>query len=177
VWLGWDPELDAQVAVKILADNWAARADVRERFLAEGRLLRKVDSDRLVRVYDVGELEDGRPYLVMTYAAGGALADLLAVAPLETADARAVLAAVAEGLSVLHRQGIVHRDLNPNNILLLTGDPAADLYHDVVLADLGLAKEVAAASGLTQPAGTGAYMAPEQLDYSDRIGPATDVYA
>ena len=177
VWLGWDPELDAPVAVKILADNWAARADVRERFLAEGRLLRKVDSDRLVRVYDVGELEDGRPYLVMTYAAGGALADLLAEGPLDTADARAVLAAVAEGLSVLHRQGIVHRDLNPNNILLLTGDPAADLYHDVVLADLGLAKEVAAASGLTQPAGTGAYMAPEQLEYSDRIGPATDVYA
>jgi eukaryotic-like serine/threonine-protein kinase len=178
VWHALDPDLDCPVAVKVLADNWARRADVRERFLTEARLLRRVDSDRVVRVYDVGTLDDGRPYLVMTYADGGSLGDRLAAGPLPAAEALAVLDQVAEGLDALHAKGIVHRDVNPHNVLLLD-QPAPDGLpgRRVLLADLGIAKDLQWASGLTQPAGTGDYRAPEQRQYSADVGPASDVYA
>ena len=67
VWLYHDDELQSDVAVKALADNWAQRLDIRDRFLQEARILRRADSDHVVRVYDVGEV-DGTPYFVMTYA-------------------------------------------------------------------------------------------------------------
>ena len=78
VWLGHDDELDAPVAIKVLADNWAADADVRARFVAEARLLRRVRDQRVVRVHDIGALDDDRPYFVMDYADGGTVATLLA---------------------------------------------------------------------------------------------------
>lgn len=96
-WYAWDPELDSPVAVKILADNWSARQDVRERFLSEARLLRRVDADGVVRVYDVGHLADGRPFLVMTYAAGGSLAARLREGPLPPARAQRLLAEAPAG--------------------------------------------------------------------------------
>ena len=65
VWLYHDDELASDVAVKALADNWAQRYDIRERFLEEARILRRADSDHVVRVYDIGE-EDGTPYFVMS---------------------------------------------------------------------------------------------------------------
>ncbi len=169
VWLGWDPQLEAEVAVKILAENWALRADVRDRFVTEGRLLRRVDSSRVVPVFDVGELDDGRPYLVMAYLGGGTLAEMLADGRPPPADGRRLLLEVARGLVDLHAAGIVHRDVNPGNILL--GERGA------VLGDLGLAKDLAAGSGLSQPMGTGRYRAPEQLEFSAEVTPACDVYA
>ncbi|WP_181809591.1 protein kinase, partial [Streptomyces shenzhenensis] len=75
VWLAHDDQLDAPVAVKVLADNWSHRLDVHDRFLSEARLLRRADSKRVVQVYDIGELPDGRPYFVMEYADAGTLAD------------------------------------------------------------------------------------------------------
>ena len=65
------------MAIKVLADNWAHHPDVRARFEQEAQVLRRADSERLVRVHDFGELPDGRPYQVMTYAAGGTLAERL----------------------------------------------------------------------------------------------------
>ena len=76
VWLYHDAELRSDVAVKALAENWSQRLDVRERFLEEARILRQADSDHIVRVYDIGEV-DGTPYFVMTYADLGSLAKLV----------------------------------------------------------------------------------------------------
>jgi len=176
VWLAHDPELDAPVAVKLLADNWSHDADVRRRFTDEARLLRRVDSDHLVRVYDLGTLPDGRPYFVMTYADRGSLADRLAERPppWSAADVVAVVDAIAAGLTVLHEHGIVHRDLKPRNILLRS---TPDGPERVLLGDLGIAKDLVWASGITQPAGSDGYMAPEQRGFSARIGPPTDVHA
>ena len=81
VWLAEDDVLESWVAIKVLADNWAHHPDVRARFEQEAQILRRADSDRLVRVLDYGELPDGRPYQVMTYAAGGTLAERLAAGP------------------------------------------------------------------------------------------------
>lgn len=176
VWLAHDPELDSPVAVKILAENFAAHADIRRRFVDEARLLRRVDSDHLVRVYDVGELRDGRPFFVMTFADRGSLAERMAQVP-PPWPARSVVTvvdAVADGLTVLHRHGVVHRDLKPVNVLLRS-DP--DGTERVLLGDLGIAKDLQWASGLTMPAGSSGYAAPEQELYSEQIGPATDVHA
>jgi eukaryotic-like serine/threonine-protein kinase len=76
VWLGNDDDLDVPVAVKVLADNWASNPDVRNRFLAEARIMRRIHDRRLVQVYDIGTLDDGRPYFVMDYIGGGSMNDL-----------------------------------------------------------------------------------------------------
>ena len=174
VWLGRDEVLDAPVAVKVLADNWAHQLDVRERFLEEARILRRADSDRVVRVHDIGELDDGRPYFVMTYADGGTFADLLAAGPVPVADAVRYGAEVARGVAVLHEVGVIHRDVNPANVLLRKGrDGVSDR---VLIADLGLAKAAAHASGFTLTVGTPGYMAPEQSS-GDGLSKRADVFA
>ncbi len=95
VWLAYDEQLDSPVAVKVLADNWTEDHHVRQRFLEEGRFLRKVESPHVVSVYDAGELDDGRPYLVMTYADQGTLADRLKVGGLTVAQSAEVVRQVA----------------------------------------------------------------------------------
>jgi serine/threonine protein kinase len=179
VWRGYDDDLDVDVAVKVLADNWASRADVRERFLSEARLMRRIASDRVVRVFDLGELPDGRPYFVMDYVAGGTLADLLARGPLDPADALWWGADLARAVAALHAEGVVHRDITPANLLLRPsrGIESGGGTHRIVLADLGLAKRAAEASGLTQAVGTPSYMAPEQGRGEGGFDERADVYA
>jgi hypothetical protein len=169
VWLGFDPSLDARVAIKVLADNWSHDLRVRERFLDEGRLLWRLDHERLVRVHAVGELDDGRPYLVMAWADGGSLRDRLAAGTPPVDAGLHLLREIASGAAVLHDNGIVHRDLTPGNILFRSGQ--------VLIADLGLAKALAAASGLTARAGTPGFMAPEQDDPLAVVDARADVYA
>ena len=182
VWLAHDPELDAPVAVKILADNWAGQEDIRRRFVDEARLLRRVDSDHVVRVYDIGSTDRDQPYFVMTFADGGCLEERLerTAPPWPEDQVTALVDAVAAGLDVLHRHGIVHRDVKPRNILLrsrvgATGDRIDE--QQVLLGDLGVAKDLTWASGLTMPVGTAGYHAPEQGGFSEQVGPASDVYA
>ncbi|MHA6757641.1 serine/threonine-protein kinase [Streptacidiphilus sp. PAMC 29251] len=170
VWKAYDPELDTDVAVKVLADNWASNADVRERFLAEARLLRRISSPRVVRVHDVG-VEDDRPYFVMDYIQGGTLAER--VGHCRPAEALRLAAEAGCAVQVLHDAGVIHRDVKPSNLLLDAGrTPAA-----VLVADLGSAKQLADASGLTVTTGTPAYMAPEQAFQTTGFDARADVYA
>ena len=174
VWLAHDDELEAPVAVKVLADNWSHRLDVRERFLSEARMLRRAGSDRVVQVHDLGELPDGRPYFVMEYADGGTLADLLADGPLPVPEALRLTALAARGAAALHEAGIVHRDIKPSNVLLCSSRGGSAR---VLLADLGLAKSLAQASGLTQAAGSAGYRPPEQAEPGAGIDARADVYS
>ena len=170
VWKAYDPELDTDVAVKVLADNWASNADVRERFLAEARLLRQISSPRVVRVHDVG-VHDDRPYFVMDYIRGGTLADR--IGHCGPAEALRLAAEAGYAAQVLHDAGVIHRDIKPSNLLLdAASTPAA-----VLVADLGSAKQLADASGLTVATGTPAYMAPEQAFQTGGLDARADVYA
>ncbi|MCX4597513.1 protein kinase [Streptomyces sp. NBC_01549] len=163
VWLAYDDSLDAPVAVKVMTENWSYRLDMRERFLTEARLLRQAASSRVIQVYDVGELDDGRPYFVMEYAGRGTLADRLADVggPLPTAEALRLATEAARGTAALHEAGVLHRDVKPSNILVGLGPGGRDR---VLMGDLGLAKSLAHASSLTLTAGSVGYMAPEQSD-------------
>jgi serine/threonine protein kinase len=177
VWLYHDAELRSDVAVKALADNWAQRLDIRERFLEEARILRRADSDHVVRVYDIGEV-DSTPYFVMTYADLGSLAHLVDGAaeedePVTPGRVVDLVRQAAAGLAVLHELGVVHRDVKPQNLLLRSGGSAGER---LLVADLGVAKAMLHASGLTQVVGTPAYMAPEQVT-GEAITPRADVHA
>jgi hypothetical protein len=148
--------------------------DIRERFLSEARLLRRAGSSRVVQVYDIGELPDGRPYFVMEYADGGTLADRLTDGPFPVAEALRLTAQAARAAAALHDAGIVHRDIKPSNALLRT---APDGSTRLLLADLGLAKSLAEASFLTMAAGSAGYAPPEQTEPGTGIDARADVYS
>lgn len=180
VWLAYDEQLDSPVAVKVLADNWTEDHHVRGRFLEEGRFLRKVESPHVVSVYDAGELDDGRPYLVMSYADQGTLADRLEVEGLTVGQAMEVVGQVGAGLQALHDQGVLHRDVKPANVLFRSVDPTSTGGRApevrAMLGDLGLGKAMDMSSRLTMIAGTPTFVAPEQAQ-GERLDPRADQYS
>ncbi len=174
VWLAHDESLDTDIAIKVMAENWADRMDLRERFLTEARMLRRASSSRVVQVFDIGELEDGRPYFVMEFADRGTLAERITHGPLPLVSALRATAEVARGVAELHRAGIVHRDLKPSNVLIASRPDGGE---QLLVADLGVAKNLAAASGLTMSVGSAGYMAPEQAGPNSGVDVRADVYS
>ncbi len=174
MWLAHDEVLDAQVAVKVLAGGLLDDLDVRNRFLEEAKILRRADSERLVRVHDIGELDDGRPYFVMSYADLGTLSDRMKKRDLPVAEALRLATEVAHGVEVINRLGVIHRDLKPSNVLFQS---TTDGGERLLIADLGLAKALAHASGaFTLPVGTPGYMSPEQARFGGGLDVRADVY-
>ncbi len=171
-----DERLDDVVVVKVLAENHSLNPEIRERFIAEGRSLRRVSSPHVVVVHDIGETDRQQPYLVLEHAAGGTLAGRVAelrgrgwTAGRE--DVLAVARSLAAAVGAVHAGGLVHRDLSPGNILLATlpageaaGPPAAVVRPEerLVVADLGMCKDLALNSGLTVAGGTAGFRPPEQ---------------
>jgi serine/threonine protein kinase len=174
VWLGHDDALAAQVAIKVLSGSLIDDLDIRNRFLEEARILRRADSERLVRVHDIGELPDSRPYFVMSYADRGSLADRLQQRPIPVGEALYLAEEIAHGVEVINRLGVIHRDLKPSNILFQSGPDGGER---LLIADLGLAKALAHASGaFTLPVGTPGYMSPEQARFGGGLDVRADVY-
>ncbi|WP_210503138.1 serine/threonine-protein kinase [Nocardioides xinjiangensis] len=176
VWLAHDEHLDCPVAIKVLADNWTTDLHIRQRFLEEGRFLRKVESPHVVPVYDAGELADDRPYLVMAYADQGTLADRLELSALERSQALAVLVQVGRGLSALHDRGVLHRDVKPANVLFRTVENGRGSRVVAMLGDLGLGKAMDMSSRLTMVGGTPTYVAPEQA-LGEGLDPRADQFS
>lgn len=171
VYKGRDPDLDVAVAIKILAENWAANPDVRKRFLTEARMLRKFTDERIVPVYDIGTTTDDRPYFVMAYADAGTL-EQLRRQPTLPGRALRLAAEVARGVEVLHRNNVIHRDITPGNILLQHSKQGMR----VMIADLGVAKSLTDRQEGTMTAGTPAYMAYEQAT-GGRLDQRVDIYS
>lgn len=162
VWLAYDEQLDSPVAIKVLADNWTEDLHVRQRFIEEGRFLRKVESPHVVSVYDAGELPDSRPFLVMSYADQGTLADRLEIEPLTVSQGLHVIGQVGAGLHALHQRGVLHRDVKPANVLFRTVEHNGSPQVSAMLGDLGLGKAMDMSSRLTVIGGTPSFVSPEQ---------------
>jgi predicted Ser/Thr protein kinase len=169
-----DLKLDRDVAIKLLADNFAGDDEVRKRFSREARLAAKLDHPNIVQVFDVGE-DDGRPYIVMEQVDGGTLGDRLdgRRRAMPRAEALRLLSQLCEGLGHAHAKKLIHRDIKPQNLLLRSSDGC------LKITDFGIARVAEETTRLTQAGkviGTERYMAPEQLS-DGKITPATDVYA
>lgn len=154
---GRDPDLDVPVAIKVLAENWAANPDVRSRFLAEARMLRRFHDPRVISVHDIGTTDDDRPYFVMDFADAGSFEQLRRHPP-EPGRALRLAAEAARGIAVLHRHNVIHRDITPGNILMQHSPDGLR----VMIADLGVAKSLVDQQASTMTAGTPAFMAYEQ---------------
>ena len=168
VYLAHDAELDRPVAVKLLAESLAGDTAFRRRFLREARLAARLSHPNVVAVFDAGEADGGRPYIVMEYVEGTTLEDR---GPLPPAEGVALAVQACHGLAHAHAAGLVHRDVKPHNLLLRTDGT-------LKVADFGIAR-AAEATALTQVGtvlGTAAYLAPEQAA-GEEVTAAADVYS
>jgi len=184
VWKGLDDALGGPVAIKVLADNWAYDADVRERFIAEARSLWRISDPKIVRVFTLEDAEGKQPWFAMEYADRGSLGTRLSqvAPPSEVGEAAHLIHELASCVEAVHRNGLIHRDVKPDNFLILgdsTNEPRGWFAPDerVVISDLGQAKALAASSGFTRATGTPGWMAPEQAEFGHGLTPAADVFS
>ncbi|MGP5129786.1 protein kinase domain-containing protein [Brachybacterium tyrofermentans] len=175
-----DLRLDDEVAVKVLAENHSANPEMLSRFIGEGRALRRAGGPHVAAVHDIGELPHNQPYLVLELADRGTLGDRVEQlrATGWTADRRDLLLvarSLTAALGSVHRADLVHRDLSPWNLLLTARPDARGVPGAVpgggtliaederlLLADLGMCKDLARSSGMTVAAGTSGFRPPEQ---------------
>jgi serine/threonine-protein kinase len=167
-----DTSLGRAVAIKVLDDRYAEDANVRARFTREALAAARLSGNQhIVTIYDVGEHND-RPYIVMEYIGGGSLEQRLRDGgPASLRQALDWLEQAAGALDAAHREGVVHRDVKPANLLL-------DRHDRVHVADFGIASAAGLAS-LTQTGtvlGTASYLSPEQAQ-GERTTPASDLYS
>ncbi len=177
VYLAEHLRLGRKVALKVLAPHLADDEDFRERFIRESRIAAGLDHPNIVTVYDAGE-DGGSLYISMRYVEGRDLAKLLdAEGPLGPTRVVSILSQIASALDAAHAQGLVHRDVKPENILVeATTAPGVDRAY---LSDFGISKRTTSREGLTrtgQFVGTVDYVAPEQIT-GEPVDGRTDVYS
>lgn len=176
VWLADDHGNDREVAIKILRPEFSDNNEFLDRFRNEADAARSIESDNVVATYDYGEVTEDNGhtfcFIVMEYVRGESLADLLQrEGNLDESLALDVLEQAAHGLSIIHRMGLVHRDIKPGNLLVTQNG-------QVKIADFGIAK-AAEAVPLTRTGmvvGTAQYVSPEQAQ-GHSVTPASDVYS
>jgi serine/threonine protein kinase len=165
----WGPR---RVALKVLHPSLVGTGKERAQYVTEAQRLQQLTHPSVVKVFAVGELPDGRPYLAMERLEGETLAAVLAHGALTLPAALAMFEDLCGAVGALHERGLVHRDLKPENVFVVDGKHA-------VLLDFGIAKDLTAPPSTTTQEGsvrgTPAYMAPERF-FGQPAGLATDVY-
>ena len=158
VYLARDEELGREVAVKLPRFAAIDSPEAIDRFMQEARTVARLKHPGIVPVHDVGRAADGRPFVVMPRIEGQSLQQRIAAGPpLEPGQAARMLAGIAEAIAHAHKQGLVHRDLKPGNVLI-------DAEGQALVADFGLAideRQLRERAG--ELAGTLQYMSPEQV--------------
>jgi hypothetical protein len=174
VYRATDVRLNRRVAIKLLPPELAFNADVRERFLREAQTSAQLAHPNIVPIYTVDEV-GGLVFFVMGLVDGESLADRLAREPrLPVAEVRSILTGVADALAYAHAQGVVHRDVKPDNVMLDRRTGRA------LVTDFGIARAAAADSRLTVTGvaiGTPAYMSPEQALGERELDGRSDIYS
>lgn len=154
-----DTRLERTVALKILPRSVIREPLAHARLLREARAASALDHPNICTVYEIGEDEEGRPFIAMAFCEGEDVQAKVARGPLELETALEIALQVAQGLEAAHQAGVVHRDVKPGNVLVSERGV-------VKLVDFGTAKilrpgEASTGQGLS---GTPAYMSPEQLE-------------
>jgi tetratricopeptide (TPR) repeat protein len=178
VYVAEDTRLGRRVAIKIPHAGKDER-HYRARFLREARAVSKLNHRNIAAVYDLGETEDGQPYIIMELVSGQTLGDLLAGPGLSVARAVEIIREVAEALSEAHSHNIIHRDVKPSNVIISERG-------EVKVLDFGLAKQIdedgtksRALSEHTRSdvvIGTPLYLSPEQARGA-KVDPRSDLFA
>lgn len=167
-----DERLHRIVAVKLLRAQYLSDEQFQLRFAAEARAAASLSHPNIVEVYDFGEAENGETFIAMQYVDGRNLKEVLQErGRLTPAEAVAVTKQLCLALRAAHNQGLIHRDVKPQNIMV-------DRGKRVRLADFGIAKALAAPA-FTQAGvtfGTASYLSPEQAS-GRPVSPASDIYA
>jgi hypothetical protein len=178
VWLAKHRRLPGkQVAIKVLHLNGKQlSADALTRFRREAEVATRINHPNIVEVHDFNTLPDGAPYLVLEFLQGESLASRLRH-PMGVEEVQRILRQVGSALQAAHAHGVIHRDLKPDNIFIVT-EPMGEV---VKVLDFGISKVVDSTTLQTQEAvlvGTPAYMSPEQaLGNNKDVGPQSDVFA
>jgi len=175
VFLADDKALERSVVIKVLHPELAAGVNA-ERFKREVLLSARLQHPHVVPVLTAGEV-DGLPYYIMPFVKGESLRARLASGPLPVPEAMSILADVAKALAYAQADGVVHRDIKPDNILLSGGA--------ATVADFGIAKAISSARQDTTDAltslgtslGTPSYMAPEQVAGDPNVDHRADIYS
>jgi WD40 repeat protein/transcriptional regulator with XRE-family HTH domain len=162
------PDIDREVAIKLILPRHADHPDFIRRFEAEAQLVARLEYPHIVPLYDYWR-EPGSAYLVMRLLRGGSLEDRLVDGPVPLDTLLPMLNQVGTALHAAHRAGVIHRDLKPANILL-------DEDHNAYLSDFGIAKDII--SHHTEQGavvGSPAYFSPEQIQ-AEPVKPQSDIY-
>ena len=176
VYKGRHTRLDRIVAIKILPASLATDPGFRARFEREAQAVAALRHEHIVQVFDFGEA-DGTYYMAMEFINGKDLSHLLKeLKVMPPPQALPLLHDIASALDYAHAQGLVHRDVKPNNVLL---DLTAEGTMRAVLSDFGIVRLASHQTGLTQTSliGTLDYMAPEQIHSAGQVSPHADIYS
>lgn len=165
VYLARDRVLDRLVALKVVG-TFALSPDATDRLLREAKVLARLEHPGIVPVHDVGALPDGRAFYTMKFVRGQRLDTYLSDAT-NAAERLRILERLCDAVSFAHANGVIHRDLKPQNVMV-------GPFGEVLVMDWGVATRAAAEEGTV--AGTPGYMAPEQAR-GDRADERSDVYA
>ena len=167
-----DLTLERVVALKTLAPSLSKDQAFVQRFLKEARAVARLNHPNIVQIYDFGCI-DGIYYLAMEFVEGRSLGYRLRTGRFSEADALHLIRQVCRALSVAHAEGIVHRDIKPDNLMLTSRG-------DLKLEDLGIAKRVDEDQSITQTGqsiGTPHYISPEQIRGQKDIDARADIYS
>jgi eukaryotic-like serine/threonine-protein kinase len=165
-----DTNLDRPVALKFLRPTLSAGPAAKKRFLVEARAAAAIDHPNICTVYEVGEADDGAPFIAMAYYEGETLKEKLSRGKLPIGDAVDYVAQTAEGVRAAHACGVLHRDVKPGNVFITRAGVAK-------LLDFGAAKKVTLERTTGDAViGTVGYMSPEQLR-NEPVDARTDIWS
>ena len=179
VYLGEHLAVGRKVAIKVLHAEWSQTQEVAARFAAEARTASAIGHPGIVDVLDAGSLDDGRLFLVMEHLDGRDLDRTLeAEGPMAPLRACRIVRAVAEAIAAAHAAGVIHRDLKPDNIIVVArgGEEVVKVLDFGVAADTERRAGTAARTTPGTTIGTPEHMSPEQA-IGEAVGPHFDIYA
>ncbi|HSK31799.1 MAG TPA: protein kinase [Candidatus Limnocylindria bacterium] len=175
VYLAEQVAVSRKVALKWLHSDYARDEEFVRRFRQEAKLAAALNHRNVVTIFDFDQADDDSLYIVMEHVDGTNLADVLREGPIEIRRALRMAVQIAEGLAAAHRAGVIHRDVKPENVMVVGRE------EDIKLMDFGISRlrDTGGASRLTRSGtimGTPAYMAPEQIEGGE-VSERTDIYA